>query len=337
MKRRGRGRGRGPAAAREEWRTAGGRYQPGVVSPVTVDRVDEEGMGRHCEVKGAHNGAISAITMCEQGIYTASLDKSLKRWKPVTGTDGRMTLVAELTIPLPESCYSLLFSGGWLFCGLYDGTVRAYSQDGKDVQLQGHTKRVTSILVHQTVLITGSADREVRLWQMNPATSTFTCTHTINDSIPGAVNRLHVLGEHIFVGGISGLAMLNLANLTVTKILPPTKSVSDFLEFQGHLIVAYADGAMRIFDAEGTLKTDMKPLAAGPILSLAGLESGPRVLVGHAKGQVSTITLPSFEFRTQFQALDGLKVESLKCAGHDGIFLLGSQSGTLQLWQRIGA
>merc|ERR1711920_1023542 len=115
-------------------------------------------------------------------------------------------------------------------------------------------------------------------------------------------------------------------------------------EFTGHLIVGYTDGNIRIFAGDGVVKTDMKALAGGPILALAGLDSGPRVLVGHAHGQVSSIDLPSFAFRTQFQALDGnkvdtregAKVESMCCAGHDGIFLVGSSGGTLQLWQRIG-
>lgn len=302
-----------------------------------MERVEEEAMGRHCEVGGAHTAAIAAITMTEHGVYTASLDKSLKRWKPVMRDGGRMELIAEMTVPLPESCFALVFSDGWLFCGLWDGSVRAYAQDGTNVTLKGHTRRVTALIVHQNVLISGSADREVRLWQMNPSTKSFSCTHTISDSMPGAIHRLHVLGGHLFIGGMSGLAMLNLASLTVTKILPPTKSVADFLEFQGHLVVAYSDGGLRIFDAEGTLKTDRQPLAAGPILALGGLESGPRVLVGHARGQVSTIMLPSFEFKTQFQALEENRVESIRCAGHDGIFLLGSQNGTLQLWQRFGS
>jgi len=277
------------------------------------------------------------MAMTEQGIYTGSQDKSLKRWKPTKEADGRFTLTPELTVPLPDSCFCLLFNGGWFFCGLWSGNIQAFSQDGIEVSLKGHTRRVTSLLVHQNVLISGSADKEVRLWQMDPGTKTFNCTHTLTDSMPGPISKMHVLGTSLFVGGMNGIAVVNLENLTVTKLLPPTKSVADMLEFQGHVIVGYAEGSLRIFDAQGELKTETKPLAAGPILSLAGLESGPRVLCGHSRGQVSSITLPNFEFRLHFQALDGWKVESIHCAGHDGIFLLGSQDGTLQLWQRVGA
>jgi len=306
--------------------------------PVATQQVPEDGpIGRHCEVLNAHAGPITAITMTEQGIYSASLDKTLKRWKPVKGADGRFSLTAELNVQLPDSCHALLFHSGWLFCGLWNGTIKAFSTEGAEMVLNGHHKRVTALKIHQAILVSGSADREVRLWQMDPQSKVFACTHTITDSMPGCITKLHILGDNLWVGGSSGVAICNLGSLQVTNILPPTKQVGDYLEFQGHLIVAYTDGSIRIFGADGSVKTDMKPLAGGPVLSLAGLDSGPRVLCGHAHGQISSILLPSFEFRTQFQALENAKVEALCCAGHDGIFLVGGSNGSLQLWQRIGA
>ncbi|CAK9036276.1 unnamed protein product [Durusdinium trenchii] len=307
------GKGKGKGHKGREWR------------PKTVVRVDADAIGRHCEVRGAHGSSIQAMVMTEQGIYTASQDKNLKRWKPKLSSTGVFELEAELTVPLPDSGHSLLFSGGWLFCGLWDGQVQAFAQDGSVSVLKGHSKRVTTLAVHQGVLMSGSADKEVRLWQMDPAAKTFNCTHAIEESLPGPISKIHVLGNHLFVGGLYGLAMLDLATLKVTKLLPPTKAVTDLLEFQGHIIVAYSEGMIKIFDAEGNQKSE-KSLDAGPILRLAGLESGPRVLCGHARGQVSTITLPSFEFKTAFQALPGQKIDSLLCAGHDGIFLIGSQA-----------
>ena len=111
--------------------------------------------------------------------------------------------------------------------------------------------------------------------------------------------------------------------------------------------------------------------------SKAGLESGPRVLCGHAKGQVSSISLPNFVLKKYWHALERckagrklhvgcagalvllsvargvegtgergkhvvcflflpLQVQTLCCAGHDGIYVLGAENGTLQLWQRDG-
>lgn len=275
--------------------------------------------------------------MTETGIYTASQDKQLKRWKPVKLDGGRFEMTVEVVVPLPDSCFSLLFAAGWLFCGLWSGEVRAFALDTTEARLTGHSRRVTALIMHQNILISGGADGEVRVWQGNEAAKSFSCTHVVSESTPGAISALHVLGGFLFVGGMNGLAIVDLKNLVVTKLLPPMKAVSAMLEFQGHVIVAYTDGSLRIFDAEGSLKAEVKQLAAGPIMSLAGLDSGPRVLCGHSRGQVSTIMLPSFAFKTQFQAFEGRKVQSIMCAGHDGIFVLGSQDGTLQLWQRVGS
>eukprot|EP00913_Durusdinium_trenchii_P021866 g20546.t1 len=57
--------------------------------------------------------------------------------------------------------------------------------------------------------------------------------------------------------------MLDLATLKVTKLLPPTKAVTDLLEFQGHIIVAYSEGMIKIFDAEGNQKRSTVCYARG--------------------------------------------------------------------------
>merc|ERR1712241_155488 len=100
------------------------------------------------------------------------------------------------------------------------------------------------------------------------------------------------------------------------------------------MIVAYSDGSLTIFDATGNTKHSQQPLPAGPVLCIAGLESGPRMLCGHAKGQISSITLPLFQFKVSWQSLERCNAQVMCCAGHDGIFIVGAQNGNLQLWQR---
>lgn len=306
------------------------------VAPNTTDKVDEDNMARHCEVVNAHAGPIVGISMTEQGIFTASQDKTLKRWKPQKDATGRYQLIPDQEVPMSESVFSMYCSGGWIFCGLWDGSIKAFSVEGANSTLLGHTKRVTAIIQHQGVLISGAMDRDVRLWQMDPGTKAFNCTHTLNESLPGAINCLHALGENLWVGGMSGIAMCSLTTLKVTKLLPPVKSVVSFLEFQGHVIAAYADGGLRIFDGDGSMKSEMANLAGGPIHRIAGLDSGPRVLCGHSHGQVTSISLPEFAFKAQFQAFMDTSIDSVMCAGQDGLFLLGSKTGNLQLWQRLG-
>jgi len=143
-----------------------------------------------------------------------------------------------------------------------------------------------------------------------------------------------VLGDYLWVGGTAGVVKILLASLKVMQTLQPKKFVSAFLQFQEHVIVVYADGSLIIFDPSGTQKHSQQPLPAGPALCVAGLDSGPRVICGHAKGQISSITLPMFELKTYWQAVSRVKVNSLCCAGHDGIFIVGAENGNLQIWQR---
>lgn len=301
---------------------------------VVVDRVDADCLLRHCEVPKAHAGSITAIVSTPQGIYSASQDNTLKRWKPAPGPGGRYSLTPELEVNLEESCFSLLHQDTWIFCGLWNGNIRAFSQDGTDIQLQGHTKAVRAMLIHEGILITGGQDETIRLWSFDAASKRFNPTHTIKDGLPGEVRKLKVMGGALVIGGSNGVAMCNLQTLTVAKILPPIKFVADFLEYEGHLIVAYNDGSMRVFDAEGNLKKENQPTAAGQILSMGGLESGPRVVCTHNHGKMSIVDLPSFEPRLHWQAFEGGRVESVMCAGHDGLFMVGHQHGNLQLWQR---
>lgn len=286
------------------------------------------------EVKGAHGDAIMAVVMTEDAVYTGSRDKLLKRWRPQRDAQGRFQLQTDLEVSLGETCWCLLSVGEWLLCGLGNGQVRGYSKSGLERSMTGHTKRVNCLLMHQHVLLSGAGDGVVRCWQMDLATQTFSCTHSISEGLSGSITCLAVLNECLWVGGTSGVALVELASLTVKLQLEPKKFVAGLLQFAGHMIVAYADGAVCIFDANGNRTHSQQPPPAGPVLSIVGLESGPRVLCGHAKGQVSSIELPLFKLRTYWQAIDRCKVCSIACAGHDGIFIVGAENGTVQLWQR---
>jgi len=336
---RGSGRGRGVPprpSARKGRNNAPPRCEPAAPTSV-VEQVPADGLLRHQEITRAHQDAITAIAMAEDAVYTAARDKSLRRWRVRKGVSGLFELAADLEVPLGESCWTMLHVGEWIFCGLSEGTIQGFSKSGQSTTLKAHSKRVTCLLVHQNVLISGSHDGTVRLWQaqVDGGPQAFACTHTVSADMPGAINCMRVLGERLWVGGMSGLAVLDLAQLRVTNQLPPRKCVTSFLEFTGHMITVYADGSTAIYDGMGNQTHSQTPLAPGPVLCIAGLESGPRVLLGHSKGQVSSIELPSFNFKLFFQAVDRCKVESICAVGHDGIFLIGAQNGNLQLWQRV--
>lgn len=273
--------------------------------------------------------------MSEDCIYTASRDKLLKRWRATKAATGRFELVADLEVPLGDVCWCLIAAGEWIFCGLGDGSIRCFAKSGRDLTLRGHTKRVACLLTHQHVMLSGASDGSIRCWQFDASTQNFNCTHSITEGVGGAVASLSVLSDKLWVGSSSGVSVVDLATLKVLAQLGPKKFVSGMLQFEGHLIVVYVDGATFIFDAAGVQKLQQAPLPAGPVLCIAGLDSGPRVLCGHAKGQLSSITLPAFQLKHYWQALERCKVQTVSSAGHDGIFVVGAENGNLQLWQRV--
>ncbi|CAJ1348765.1 unnamed protein product [Effrenium voratum] len=203
--------------------------------PVEVEtQIREDGMFRHSEIKSAHKDAVMSVVMAADCIYTASRDKTLKRWKVCT-TAGAFELKPELEVPLGEVCWCLISAGDWLFCGLGDGNIKGFMKNGQEAVLRGHAKRVSSLITHQHVLLSGASDGSVRCWQLNAHTSTFECTHSISEGISGSVTSLAVLGEGLWVGGTSGVALVELASLRVVKQLEPRKYVSGLLQFEGHM------------------------------------------------------------------------------------------------------
>lgn len=329
-KKGGRGQGNRFANSARNARHSGQRVD---LQP-TTNQVPEDGFLRLQEITKAHTDAIMAIVMAEDAIYTASRDKLLKRWKVQRDAAGRFEMVVDIEVPLGDTCWSLLSAGEWIFCGLGDGSIKGFSKTGAQAQLKGHSKRINCLLVHESVLLTGGSDNSVRCWQAAPPPQHFQCTHSIEQGIAGAVQALAVLAGKLWVGGTSGLSIVELTTLRVEHQLGPRKWVAGLLIFEGHMIVAYADGCALIFDAGGIEKHNQAPLPAGPVLCIAGLESGPRLLCGHAKGQVSSVVLPAFQLRKHWQALERCKIQCISCAGHDGIFVMGTENGSIQLWQR---
>lgn len=334
-KKRGKTNNKGPQSAPGSRIVGRGGSKKGTAAPAeVVDAVKEEGLLRHQEIAKAHTDAIMAVVMAADCIYTASRDKLLKRWKPQRNSQGRFEMHADLEVPLGEVCWCLISAGDWIFCGLGSGAIRAYSKAGLERNLEGHTKKVMCLLTHEHVLLSSGADSTVRCWQMDPATQDFACTHRMEDNVPGQVSCMAVLNERLWVGGTNGVSLVDLASLRVTDQPGPKRFVAGVLQFSGHMIVVYSDGSVVIFNAAGEKTHSQPPMPAGPVLCIVGLDSGPRVLCGHAKGQVSSISLPMFQLRHCWQTLERCKVQSLCCAGHDGIFLVGAENGNLQLWQR---
>lgn len=323
---RGKGKSRGRGDARSQSLAAT------VFAPKVETEVREEAMLRHDHAIRAHDGPINAIVTADDAIYTVSTDKYLKRWKPVRNATGRFELKNDHSIDLGRGCSSLMYVGEWLFCGLESGVIRGFSKTAGSCDLNGHNKRVSALIVHEHVMISGSADRTIRCWQAGQS-GLFSSTHVVDEDMPGSILCLCVVGDFLWLGTTSGVALVDLKTLKVTSNLMPKKMVSGFVPYQGTAIVAYQDGSIIIYDDRGVQKHSQPPLPGGPLHCIGGLTAGPRVLCGHGKGQVSSIILPSFDLKKYWQAFERCKVSAM-CCSMDGMFMLGGENGDLHLWQR---
>ena len=329
-------RGKPKATARSQRQSGKSGKKNGKHIGGAVEECREEGIVRHSELPKAHTDSVMSIIIAEDCIYTASRDKTLKRWKVGRNPGGRFELQHEFDVPLGVTCLCMCSVGEWLFCGLGSGAIRGFSTGTRTgFLLSAHSKRCSTLLVHEAVLLSGGADASVKCWMMDPSTQMFNNTHSITEGLCGATNCLSVLDGHLWVGGLSGISIIQMETFKVVHQVMPNKSVAGFLVFQGHIIVSYSDGTTCYFDTAGQQKHTLVPLPSGPVLCIAGLETGPRLLCGHAKGQVSSVGLPMMDPRAYWQAFERCKVQSIACAGHDGIFIIGGENGALQIWQSL--
>lgn len=107
-----------------------------------------------------HGDAVNCMLMADGKIYTGGRDEYLFVWKPDRAANGEIQLSQDCPpIHLGASITSLFYepTSKWLFCGLWNGEVRAFCKEPmRDDRLQGHRRSVTALQVHSGVLISGS-------------------------------------------------------------------------------------------------------------------------------------------------------------------------------------
>ncbi|CAK0857497.1 unnamed protein product, partial [Prorocentrum cordatum] len=214
----GRGRGRGGAKGPAKGKGKSGAPDSGRArraaqstgedadgALAVAEEVPLDGFRRHHWVRSAHDGAVTAVCVTQDGVYTASQDGGLKRWKPRQAASGRFELQPELQVPLGGPCWCMLHEGDWLFCGLESGRVRAFSRQGVDLTIEQRAEGVSSMLVHQDVLLTGSASGGVGCWKYSPEAGTFANVHAVADVASSQVRCLAVMSGRLWVGCSGGV------------------------------------------------------------------------------------------------------------------------------------
>jgi len=197
---RSRGRGRCRGCGHGTSRRGGGAASSGrKASRPLFAGAQRDGFCLRQEIPQAHGTAITAICVAPDAVYTVSRDSTLRRWN-VQGLE----LVPQLQVLLGDACWCMAQAGEWIFCGLSNGNIRTFHQQGRDITLSGHSEGVSALLLHQEILISGSADGSVRCWQWCNNTGTFTNVRTVVDQIPGQVRCLAVMADQLWVGSANG-------------------------------------------------------------------------------------------------------------------------------------
>merc|ERR1719265_62198 len=117
-----------------------------------------------------HGGTVQCATMVDDKVYTAGRDGALLMWRGQRGSQGFELAQDGNPIVLSSNAGSILYepTSKWLFLGCWRGEIQAFCKDPvRDCSLTGHKRSVTCLAVHSNVVISGSMDATVRLWQPN--------------------------------------------------------------------------------------------------------------------------------------------------------------------------
>ncbi|CAK9182506.1 unnamed protein product [Ilex paraguariensis] len=124
-------------------------------------------------VWNAHDDAINGIVLSDDGfVYTGSADKKIKVWRKNEG-EKKHSLVSTLEKHKSAvNALALSSDGSVLYSGACDRSIIVWEKDaggGGDLvvagALRGHTKAILCLAVVSDLVISGSADKTVRIWR----------------------------------------------------------------------------------------------------------------------------------------------------------------------------
>lgn len=130
-------------------------------------------------VRNAHDDAINAIVVSNDGyVYTGSADKKMKVWKKIEKHEEvkRRGSVHSLVATLEKhksavNALALSTDGSILYSGACDRSIIVWEkEDGGGHMavsgaLRGHTKAILCLVVVSDLVVSGSADKTVRVWR----------------------------------------------------------------------------------------------------------------------------------------------------------------------------
>ncbi|XP_031250883.1 protein JINGUBANG-like [Pistacia vera] len=121
-------------------------------------------------ITNAHDDAINAVALSDGHVYTGSADKKIKVWRKNNG-EKKHSLVSTLEKHNSGiNALALSTDGFVLYSGACDRSILVWEKDESGNMelagaLRGHTKSILCISVVSDLVLSGSADKTIRIWR----------------------------------------------------------------------------------------------------------------------------------------------------------------------------
>uniref|UniRef100_A0A7S4PTD7 C3H1-type domain-containing protein n=1 Tax=Alexandrium monilatum TaxID=311494 RepID=A0A7S4PTD7_9DINO len=292
------------------------------------------------ETQGHDDGIYAACVMGDR-VCTGGGDRRLLVWTGHCSPQGTLSFVEDNAVEFPAAVSSLLFHGEskWLFCGLFDGQIKAYRQEPfTEATLIGHGEAVTSMLIHESVLLSGSHDGTIRAWQHDPGSGGFRCAATVQSPL-GQVFKIHVQPpSSLWVGAQRGISCVNLQTMQPVGNIEAPARVVGLLPYENSIIAGFANGVVKAYDPAGNEQFSQGPLGEHTTNTTISMMRIPRInkdvlLCGQEFGYVTVYDMPDFKPRGSFTTGWDGEVMAIVDMMADGVFVTCGLSGDVVIWR----
>lgn len=289
-----------------------------------------------------HEGGVNCMIMVDDRVYTGGRDCRLYVWRGVQGPGGGFELVQDAPpIELGANVTAMFYdpTTRWLFCGLWSGEIQAYCKDPVvQDRLPGHRRSVTSVLVHSSVLITGSNDGTVRLWTLNPQTCRYQGHGEAINNPTGAITAIRVVNGGLWVAAQNGITSFDLGTLQPRGTIPSTHQVTGLVDCDSFVLATLRNGDVKVYDGSGTETFNLP--SRGEHTSNTACEliahpatNKPMLLCGQQYGYITAYDLPDFRPRGSFVCKQNSDVKAILNLQVGGMFMTGGTHGDVMVWQ----
>ncbi|KAI9486493.1 MAG: WD40-repeat-containing domain protein [Benjaminiella poitrasii] len=111
-----------------------------------------------------HDTSIYCVRVWEDDLWTASADKTVRRWHTETGTQ-------DMVLTHPDRVKSLVLAGPYIVTGSSDDLIRVWDIGSSKLlcTIEGHFDEVSTLDISGSILYSGSLDCSIRKWSLDSA------------------------------------------------------------------------------------------------------------------------------------------------------------------------